>query len=47
MPFVKFDIDKEIEKQCKESPEFKKAWEEKHAEYKLIGEMIRLRKQKK
>ena len=47
MPFVQISVDKEIEKRCNESPEFKKVWEENHAEYKLIGEMISLRKQKK
>ncbi|MBQ3076135.1 MAG: helix-turn-helix transcriptional regulator [Clostridia bacterium] len=46
MPFVQIDVNKEIEKRM-ENQEFKKAWEENHAEYKLIGEMISLRKQKK
>ena len=46
MPFVQFDISKEIEKQ-KQKEKFKKAWEEHHAEYELIGEMIALRKQNK
>ena len=35
----------EIEKQRQNNPEFKKAWDESRAEYKLIGEMISLRKQ--
>lgn len=47
MPFVQISVDKEIEKRCNESAEFKKSWEENRAEYKLIGEMISLRKQKK
>ena len=46
MPFVQIDVNKEIEKQM-EKPKFKKAWDENHAEYELIGEMISLRKQKK
>lgn len=46
MPFVQTDVNKEIEKQM-EKPKFKKAWDENHAEYELIGEMISLRKQKK
>jgi len=46
MPFVQIDVSKEIEKQM-QKPEFKKAWDENHAEYELIGEMISLRKQKK
>ena len=37
----------EIEKQREISSEFKKAWDESRAEYKLIGEMISLRKQEK
>jgi ribosome-binding protein aMBF1 (putative translation factor) len=45
MPFVRVDIDKEIEKMCDESPKFKKEWEESQEEYRLIGEMISLRKQ--
>lgn len=46
MPFVQINVDKEIKKRM-ENPKFKKAWDENHAEYKLIGEMISLRKQKK
>ena len=46
MPFVQIDVSKEIEKR-KQNPGFKKAWDENHAEYTLIGEMISLRKQKK
>lgn len=46
MSFVQVDVDKEIEKRM-QNPKFKKTWEENHAEYELIGEMISLRKQKK
>lgn len=46
MPFVKFDVDMEIARQCAASPEFKKIHEENETEYKLIGELIRARKQK-
>ena len=45
MPFVEVNIQNEIEKQRQNNPEFKKAWDESRAEYKLIGEMISLRKQ--
>ncbi len=45
MPFVQIDVNKEIEKRM-QNPKFKKAWDENHAEYELIGEMIALRKQK-
>lgn len=47
MPFVKFNPSEEIERQIEENPKFKKVWEENHAEYELIGELIALRKQKK
>lgn len=47
MLFVQMDIAKEIEKERERSPEFKKAWDESREEYRLIGEMISIRKQKK
>lgn len=47
MPFIQVDIGKEIEKHCQESPSFAKAWNESREEYKLIGEMISLRKAEK
>lgn len=47
MPFVQVDINKEIEKHCQESPSFAKVWNESREEYKLIGEMISLRKAEK
>ena len=45
MPFVEINVKNEIEKQRQNNQEFKKAWDESRAEYKLIGEMISLRKQ--
>lgn len=47
MPFAPINVKQEIEKQREISPEFRKAWDESRAEYKLIGEMISLRKQEK
>ncbi len=47
MPFVKVNISNEIEKEKEKSPEFKKAWDESREEYRLIGEMISIRKQQK
>lgn len=47
MPFVQVDVNKEIEKHCEEPPSFAKAWNESREEYKLIGEMISLRKAEK
>ncbi len=45
MPFKEMNIDEIIKRKCEESPSFKKEWEESAEEYRLIGEMIRLRKQ--
>lgn len=45
MPFIEINVKSEIEKQREVDPKFKKAWDESRAEYKLIGEMISLRKQ--
>ena len=47
MPFIEVDIKKEIEKRIEESPSFAKAWNESREEYRLIGEMISLRKAEK
>lgn len=47
MPFAEIDVKSEIEKQRQNDPKFRKAWDDSRAEYKLIGEMISLRKQKK
>lgn len=45
MPFMEVNIHDEIERQRENDPAFRKAWDESRAEYKLIGEMISLRKQ--
>ncbi|MFR1258019.1 MAG: hypothetical protein ACLSCY_06505 [Clostridium sp.] len=47
MPFVEINVKNEIEKQKQNDPEFRKAWEGSRAQYRLIGEMISLRKQEK
>ena len=47
MPFVEVNINEEIEKLRQESPSFKKTWDESREEYRLIGEMIALRKKEK
>ncbi len=47
MPFVQVNIANEIEKEKEKSLEFEKAWDESREEYRLIGEMINIRKQKK
>ena len=45
MPFVEINVKNEIEKQKQNDPEFRKVWDDSRAEYRLIGEMISLRKQ--
>ena len=47
MPFIEFDVNKKIEEHRQESPPFRKAWDESREEYRLIGEMISLRKKEK
>ena len=47
MGFVLVDIIKEKEKEKNNSPEFCKAWNESREEYRLIGEMISIRKKSK
>lgn len=47
MPFERISINEVIEKKCQESQEFKKGWDESREEYRLIGEMVSLRKQEK
>ena len=45
MPFIQTNVEKQIELKRETDPKFKKAWDESRAEYRLIGEMISLRKQ--
>ena len=40
-----FNLEKEIEKRCKENPEFKKLWDESENYYNLIFEFVGLRKE--
>ena len=47
MPFVQVNVSKEIETEKRNSPQFRKAWEESREEYRLITEMISLRKKEK
>lgn len=47
MPFIEINVKQEIEKQKSVSPDFKKAWDDSRTEYRLIGEMISLRKKEK
>ncbi len=47
MPFIEVDIEKVIEERRQESESFRKVWDESREEYRLIGEMIALRKKEK
>lgn len=44
MSYIKIDIDQIIENKRSSNSEFKKAWDDSREEYRLIGEMIALRK---
>ena len=47
MPFEKLIVQKEINKRKRTSKEFEQLWEESREEYRLIGEMISIRKAEK
>ena len=47
MPFRKENITEIIEQKRKENPDFKKVWDETREAYRLIGEMVSLRKKEK
>lgn len=47
MPFVEMNVIEEIDKRKRESEVFAKAWNESREEYRLIGEMISIRKAEK
>ena len=44
MPFTETNVAEKIKRMREEDPDFKKAWDESRTEYRLIGEMISLRK---
>lgn len=46
MPFKKINIQEAIENKLQESPEFNKAWHDSRQEYKLLGDLIEMRKAK-
>ncbi|MBT9779469.1 helix-turn-helix domain-containing protein [Clostridium sp. MCC353] len=47
MPFVELKVKKVIEKEKAASPEFAQAWDESRTEYKLLSELVQLRKEQK
>jgi len=46
MPFKEFDVDRYIEKRRESDSEFKEAWDSSRTEYRILGELIKLRKEK-
>jgi len=46
MPFKKLDVKKHIEETLSADPELKRMWNESRTEYRILGELIRLRKEK-
>ena len=46
MPFVEIDVKKKIEHLRENDSEFKEAWDSSRTEYRILGELIRLRKER-
>lgn len=47
MPFAEINVKETIEREKENSPEFAKAWKNSRTEYKLLAELVELRKEKK
>ena len=45
MPFTELDIKESIEKEKKKNTNFEQMWDESRTEYKLLAEMVQLRKE--
>jgi len=46
MPFREIDVEAEINKRVETDPAFREAWENSRMEYKILGELVKLRKEK-
>lgn len=46
MPFKKVDVKKAIQTELQNDPELKRLWDESRTEYKLLGELVKIRKEK-
>ena len=46
MPFEKIDVDQIIEEKKSSDPEFKKLWDGSRTEYRILSELVKLRKEK-
>lgn len=45
MPFSEINVKETIENEKRNNPEFARAWDENRTEYKLLAELVRLRKE--
>lgn len=45
MPFSEINVKETIENEKRNNPEFARAWDESRTEYKLLAELVRLRKE--
>ena len=46
MPFKKIDVDNLIQEKLDADPELRKMWDSSRTEYRILGELIKLRKEK-
>ena len=46
MPFAKIEVGQIIEEKRNSDPEFKELWDNSRTEYRVLGELVRLRKQR-
>jgi ribosome-binding protein aMBF1 (putative translation factor) len=46
MPFKAIDVDKLIQEKLDADPELKEMWDSSRTEYRILGELIKLRKEK-
>ena len=46
MPFKKIDVNKVIADKLNSDPELKEMWDSSRTEYKVLGELVKLRKEK-
>ena len=46
MPFVKVDFNEILNKTINADPELKRMWDESRTEYRVLGELVKLRKEK-
>ena len=46
MPYKKIDVKKTIDTTLRKDPELKQMWEDSRTEYRVLGELVKLRKEK-